>query len=188
MGALRVCERSAYRAALASVLALGLVIAQPSSAADQSACNGELAQMHGDRAEIAARADTVATALDRFETCARQVPDASGIGKLCTSQEANYRDAVAALNMAVDRVDARIRRIGISCVKDSDGRAVEPPPPKEAPQPPARAALQPPEGVNSSCDLARSYKGKIPFDGVVRICERSMSAADCRACLGPEAN
>ena len=53
---------------------------------------------------------------------------------------------------------------------------------------PERPALNPPPGTNAQCDLARSYKRKIPFDGVMRICERSMSEADCRVCLGPEDN
>src|SRR5450631_2412953 len=63
----RLFMRVSYRCALA----LAMALPQASAAADGSACNDELAQIHGDRGEIAARGEAVAMALDQFEACAR---------------------------------------------------------------------------------------------------------------------
>jgi hypothetical protein len=206
------CTRSAIaRAAYACLLSVMMIDAAVAS--DSAACNGDLGQMQADRRDIAARSTDVAAAIEQFESCTRQLSSGTAATDPCRSEADAYQKAVVRLNSVLDAADARMRRVAVACMP----AAAKSPPVEAAPAPrptpeplsmpaavppaqaappatpaasaaPARPPQVPPPGTNAQCDLARSYKRKIPFEGVMRICERSMSEADCRVCLGPEDN
>jgi hypothetical protein len=188
----------------AGIIVIALAMIEACVAADSASCNGELAQMQSDRRDIAARANDVATAIEQFETCARQNAASGNVPDSCRRQADDYQKAVGRLNSALDGADHRVRLIGGSCVQPSPSVVapavvVAPPTARPAPQPvvvappiapaaavaaPAVAAPQLPPINDASCDTARSYKGKIPFEGVVKICLRTLTEAQCRQCLG----
>ena len=66
------------------------------AAADSAACNGDLGQMQSDRRDIAARSVDVASAIEQFETCSRQLSAAVGAGDPCRNQADAYQKALAA--------------------------------------------------------------------------------------------
>jgi len=189
------------------ILIIALAMVEACVAADLAQCNGELAQMQGDRRDIAARANDVATAIEQFETCARQNATSGNVPDSCRRQADDYQKAVGRLNSALDSADNRVRMVGGSCVQPPPSvvappLVVAPPTARPAPQPvvvappPAPPAAAPapvaapvaapqlPPINDASCDTARSYKGKIPFEGVVKICLRTLTEAQCRQCLG----
>jgi hypothetical protein len=192
------------------VCLLCTAIIDTASAADLAGCNGDLAQMQSDRRDIAARSSDVSSAIEQFEICTRQATPSTAASDPCRGQADVYQKTVARLNAALDAADARMRRVATTCAPvPAAGQAAAAAPPRVNPEPlpapaappraaqetpapaaaaPARATLTPPPGTDAQCDLARSYKHKIPFDGVMRICQRSMSEADCKICLGPEDN
>jgi hypothetical protein len=185
---------------MAFAIAAAIAFIETCSAAD---CNSELAQMQGDRRDIAARANDVALAIEQFEACARQNANLGNVPDSCRGQADDYQKAVARLNAALDNADSRVRTVGGSCVQPpapapvmAPARPVPPPvvvaapPAAAAPQsvpvtsPPISVAPQTPPIDDPSCDTARSYKGKMPFAGVVKICLRTLSETQCRQCLG----
>jgi hypothetical protein len=184
---------------LTASLALAIALTDASFAADVASCNDVLARMQGDRRDIAARANDVATAIEQFEMCARQNASSGNVPDSCRRQADEYQKAVARLNGALDSADNRVRTVGGSCVQPPAPAPVVAPAARPAPQPvvvapppvpvvappaAAAAAPQPPPINDASCDTALSYKGKIPYEGVVKICLRTLSEAQCRQCLG----
>jgi len=165
---------------------VGVVVAtsEVSLAADPIACDTELGAMQGDRRDIAARSGAVAAAIEQFEACVRRTAGAATTPDDCRGQADDYQKAVALLNGALDSADRRVRKVGASCVRAAvEAPAVAAPQPPRPPPPPV--VVTPSSApVNASCDLARSYKGRMPYAGVVRICLRSLSEAECRQCLG----
>jgi hypothetical protein len=201
----RNCLRRGMRGVVVvnAALAIALITIDASSAADTVNCNGEFAQIQGDRRDVAARGNDVAAAIEQFETCARQNAATGKVPDSCRSQADDYQKAVTRLNVALDSADRRVRLIGVSCAQPPvDGTATSAsappavpsaplpptPPPRAAAQPVVVAPPPPPPPMDASCETARSYKGKIPFEGVVKICLRTLSEADCRVCLGPLGN
>src|SRR5258707_15390270 len=71
---------------MAHALALAFAASQACSAADPSNCNSELAQMQGDRRDIAARANEVAAAIEQFEVCVRQNASSGNVPDSCRRQ------------------------------------------------------------------------------------------------------
>src|SRR5450432_3615745 len=122
--------RGLVRRAVAFVLAVALV--EPCLAAD---CNSELAQMQGDRRDIAARANDVAMAIEQFEACARQNASSGNVPDNCGRQADDYQKAVARLNGALDSADDRVRTVGGSCVQPPAPAPVVAPAARPAPQP-----------------------------------------------------
>jgi hypothetical protein len=196
----RPMRREIHRAIrLAVAIATALALIEGCSAAD---CNSELAQMQGDRRDISARANDVALAIEQFETCARQNANLGNVPDSCRGHADDYQKAVARLNTALDNADSRVRTVGGSCVQPpAPAPVMAPARPVPAPvdiaSPPAAgapqsapvtaqpvAAPQLPPIDDPSCDTARSYKGKMPFAGVVKICLRTLSETQCRQCLG----
>jgi hypothetical protein len=163
-------SRCSIQLACAFAAALGMV--QACSAADMIGCGAAFSSMHGARSDIVARANEVTTAVDQFEACARRY--AGKLQDSCRRQTDDYQRAVAGLHSALDNTDNRIRAIGGSCTESLvEGRSNAAPLPARREEP---------------CDLALSYKGKIPFDGVLKICQRSLSEAECHRCLGTHDN
>jgi hypothetical protein len=198
-------RREIHRAIrLVVAIAAALALIEECSAAD---CNSELAQMQGERRDVAARANDVALAIEQFETCARQNANLGNVPDSCRGQADDYQKAVTRLNTALDNADSRVRTVGGSCVQPPAPASVAVParpapapvvvasPPaagapqsapvtaQSVPTPPVAAPQLPPID-DPSCDTARSYKGKMPFAGVVKICLRTLSETQCRQCLG----
>jgi hypothetical protein len=182
---------------LLGALGAGLAIVESSAAADIAICNSGLAQMQVDRRELAQRANEVATALDQLETCVRQNKELGKFDDSCRRQASDYQRLVARLHSALDGADDRVRMIGGACGQlFIDGSAttaprIDPVPAQSerAVTPPAHTLTQSAPATrlaptDPSCELARSYKRKIPFDGVVKICLRTLTEDECRRCLG----
>ncbi len=140
------------------------------SAADWGSCAYDLDRLRRAVRDAADKANDVKSKAEELENCRLFPSTFDYMRDRCRSIAFDYQSAVNSLESELSMVDSRIRSVRLSCGYNfGDLRS-----PVGAPQQSYRDRL---------CELYRSYKGKVPLEGLLKICEQSMSEAECKKCL-----
>lgn len=141
-------------------------------AADLSSCADDLDRLRKASRDASDQASTARSKQSDLEDCRNDRDGAEYKNDRCRDKASDFESAMSSLRSEMDTVDGRIRSARTSCgynLTSIDGTAT---------------TLPRPEGTgDSQCDLYRGYRGKLPFDALIKTCSQYMSEGDCKRCL-----
>ena len=143
-----------------------------SFAADWDSCADDLDRLRRAARDAADVANEVKSKADELENCKRNPEVYDLMGDQCRSKAYEYRSALSNLESELNTVNSRIRSANSSCGFDFSSLGSS-----------TQLKPRPPSYSTNICDWLKSYKKKIPFDTLLKVCIQSMTETECRRCL-----
>jgi hypothetical protein len=152
-----------------ALFALGLTFAS-AFAIDFDDCQDELDSLQRAASDASESAEVAHSKKEKYENCRRDPETFDLMQDRCRSIASDYQRAANDLASELDTVNSRIRSSASSCEYKLNTIA--------------GSARQATRGTGDRyCDMIRDYRGKLPYDTLVKTCSNSMSADECKKCL-----
>lgn len=141
--------------------ALLMTVCVSASAADFSSCSYELDRLRKAARDASDKASDAHSKQGDLESCKR---DQQYNRRDCSSANSYLQSAVNDLSSELDTVSRRIKSVSAECtVGNGSGGGSQ--------------------TGDPSCDLYRSYLGRLPFKTIMEYCTPTRGEATCQACL-----
>lgn len=151
----------------------GLATISSVSAANWDSCADDLDRLRRAARDATDKANDVNTKADEFENC-KNYPDMYDLMRdRCRSKASDYQSALSDLESELGTINSRIRSVQASCDFNLESTSSQ-----------RYSRSQPPSSGNRTCDLYRSYVGKLPMKMLLESCAKTISEAECGKCLG----
>jgi len=152
--------------------------------ADWNGCADELERLRNSSRDAFDAANKVKSMEMDLVTC-KKYPDIYDLARDgCLGMSNSYRDLIGHLEGELKIVDSRVRSIsnfcGMSLSSLSLGASVS-----ASVGTSTSATSRKPNSVKNLCDLYRGDKEILPLKSLMKVCEQSMSKAECHKCLDP---